>query len=447
MNSTQFGLVSSIFTLGGLFGALVAGPLAARYGRFKLMLGTTSFFIVGPVFEALASNIALFTVGRFVSGIGAGAAVVVVPIYISEVAPPKEKGFFGAFTQVMINFGIFTTQLLGLFLSKGQLWRLIIGIGGAIGAAQAVGLVIYGSESPKWMADQGMATRAKRTLRKIRGHNADIDEEVKGWGLESDQDLDDEEQTLLSNEDHITQDRGHTSESSPAPSAGSKAKKAAKTAEKETVSILAVIRHPDSQPAVIAVVAVMVAQQLCGINSIVMYGVGLLSDLLGANSALLNVVVAAVNVLVTVACAPLIDYLGRKTTLILSISGMGISSLLLAISIMKHIPILSAVVVFTFVASFGLGLGPVPFILSSELVGAEAVGATQSWALGANWIATFVVAQFFPIVNEKLGGGRVYFIFAAVAAASAAFVAWWVPETKGRTSVDEVWGRAERRED
>jgi MFS family permease len=209
----------------------------------------------------------------------------------------------------------------------------------------------------------------------------------------------------------------------------------------EALGALAVLKNPDSRSAVIAVVVIMVGQQLCGINSIVMYGVSLLSDLLSANAALLNVLVAVLNIVVTTSCAPLTDKLGRKVCLLASIFGMGVSSLLLGIGIMKHIPILSAITVLTFVSSFGLGLGPVPFILSSELVGPGAVGATQSWALAANWIATFVVAQFFPIVNEKLGGGKVYFIFAAFAALLSAFVYWAVPETKGKADADEVWGR------
>ena len=100
-----------------------------------------------------------------------------------------------------------------------------------------------------------------------------------------------------------------------------------------------------------------------------------------------------------------------------------------------------------FVASFGFGLGPVPFILSSELVGPEAVGATQSWALVANWVATFVVAQFFPMVNQALGKGVVYFVFAGLALIFFGFIAWWVPETKGKKSAEEVWGLEARRED
>jgi MFS family permease len=171
-----------------------------------------------------------------------------------------------------------------------------------------------------------------------------------------------------------------------------------------------------------------------------MYGVSLLAGLLQSNSAILNVAVSAVNVVVTAACSPLVDKLGRKTCLLLSISVMGISSLLLAVGIIKSISVLSAIAVLFFVAGFALGLGPVPFILSSELVDAEAVGATQSLALAANWISTFCVAQFFPLANEKLHG-KVYFVFAGLALFFWLFVSAFVPESKGKKNADEVWGR------
>jgi MFS family permease len=174
-----------------------------------------------------------------------------------------------------------------------------------------------------------------------------------------------------------------------------------------------------------------------------MYGVSLLADLLESNSALLNLAVSALNIIVTAACAPLVEKLGRKTCLLNSLAGMGISSLLLAIGIIKSISILSAVAVLLFVSSFGVGLGPIPFILSSELVGSDAVSAVQSIALAANWIATFVVAQFFPMASAILGG-KVYFIFAALSAFFFMFISWYVPETKGKKNADEVWGRERR---
>ena len=183
MNSTELGLVQSIFTLGGLIGALAAGPLSALYGRLLTMRTNTVLLALGPFAEALAPNIAVLSIGRLISGFGAGVSVVVVPIYISEIAPPKEKGFFGAFTQIMTNMGIFITQLLGYFLSHGQMWRVILAVAGVIGILQFAGLM-FSIESPKWEADHGEPRDAKSNLRRIRGHEADIQEEVDGWRVQ-----------------------------------------------------------------------------------------------------------------------------------------------------------------------------------------------------------------------------------------------------------------------
>jgi MFS family permease len=403
---------------------------------------STIFFAVGPIFEALSPNIGVMAFGRLLSGVGAGASVVIVPLYISEIAPPGEKGFFGAFTQIGCNVGILITQSLGYFLSHDSYWRLILAIGGVIGAVQGVGLLLS-VESPKYIAEQGNVSLAKKTLRKIRGEHADIEDEMNDWGVSGsgnvsgkaakhvcwcEQDANnhpEEEQTLLTNEDSSADARPKDS------------------GKEQTLSIMQVFRHADYQKAAIAVVMVMLAQQFSGINSIVMYGVSLLAGLLESNSALLNLAVSALNIIVTAGCAPLADKLGRKVCLLSSLAIMGTSSLLLAIGIIKSISVLSAVAVLLFVSGFAVGLGPVPFILASELVGPDAVDATQSIALGANWIATFVVAQFFPLASAKLHG-HVYFIFAALSAFFFAFITWYVPETKGKKNADEVWGRERR---
>ena len=184
MNTTQFSVVTSIYTLGGLLGAVGAGPCLTRYGRLFTMRLTTLSFIIGPVFESLASNISLLCFGRFISGIGCGAAIVVVPIYISEVAPPKEKGLFGALTQVMINIGILVAQVLGYFLSSSNLWRIILAVAGGIGIVQLIALSLV-PESPKWLSENGSPQDAREILRKIRGRKVDIDAEVKAWNIDS----------------------------------------------------------------------------------------------------------------------------------------------------------------------------------------------------------------------------------------------------------------------
>ncbi|KAI4638682.1 hypothetical protein J4E93_009710 [Alternaria ventricosa] len=424
MSPTEWGVVGSLYTLGGLVGALSAGPVAGKYGRLRSMQLFSIFFAVGPIFEALSPNIGVMAFGRLLSGVGAGAAVVIVPLYISEIAPPGEKGFFGAFTQIGCNVGILITQLLGYFLSHDSYWRLILAIGGVIGAVQGAGLLLS-VESPKYIAEQGNVSLAKKTLRKIRGEDADIEDEMNDWGVSGSGNVSEEEQTLLSNQD------------------GSAEARPKESGKEQTLSIMQVFRHPDYQKAAVAVVMVMLAQQFSGINSIVMYGVSLLAGLLESNSALLNLAVSALNIIVTASCAPLADKLGRKVCLLSSLAIMGTSSLLLAIGIIKSISVLSAVAVLLFVSGFAVGLGPVPFILASELVGPDAVDATQSIALGANWIATFIVAQFFPLASAKLHG-YVYFIFAALSAFFFAFITWFVPETKGKKNADEVWGRERR---
>lgn len=184
MNTGQFAVVSSIYTLGGLVGALSGGPSCNKYGRLRSMHLISIFFIIGPVVESIANNIGVLCLGRVLSGLGAGAAIVVVPIYISEVAPPKEKGLFGALTQTMINTGIFVAQLLGYFLSKGDFWRIILAAASAFGLAQFLGLFLV-PESPKWLAEHGSPQQARSILQKIRGGQADLSEEVKAWNINS----------------------------------------------------------------------------------------------------------------------------------------------------------------------------------------------------------------------------------------------------------------------
>ena len=439
MDDPSFAAVSAIFTVGGLIGALTAGPFTSSRGRRLAMQVTAIFFLVGSVTETFSSSVPVMALGRFLAGIGAGASTVIVPLYISEVAPPAQRGFFGAFTQISINVGILTTQTLGFFLSYGSAWRWILGTGIIIAVMQAVGLLLV-PESPAWMATaKGDMVGARRILQRIRGKHSKIDEEVEAWGR-GDGKVASEEERLLTGEDNTESEAAHTPLS-----------RRASSSQPETThfGFAQVVRDPLTRPAIIAVVGIMFAQQLCGINSIIMYSVSLLQDLLPISSALLTIVISIINLGTTVAASPLPDRLGRKTCLLISIIGQGSSSLALALSIVFGVKILSAISVLLFVAFFAVGLGPVPFIMASELVGSEAVGATQSWALGANYIATFLVAYLFPIVNTALnnalgGAGWVYFLFAGFALVFAGFITRNVPETKGRKDADEVWGRTRR---
>jgi sugar porter (SP) family MFS transporter len=431
MTEAEFAAISSLFVAGGFIGAVFSGPISTSYGRLLTMRITSFFFVLGSCLETLAGTVPIMSVGRFLAGIGAGASTVIVPLYISEVAPPKERGLFGSMTQVTINTGILITQALGYFLSEGKLWRFILAVGAGIGLFQGIGLCFV-PESPAWLAAHKDPARAVRTLQRIRGKGYSIAEETEDWDIPK---TGEEEERLL-HDSESTSRRGSTT---------------SKASQKSIahVGFFQVVKDPLYRPAIIAVIGIMFAQQFCGINSIMMYSVSLLSGLLPISSSLLTILISVINLITTIACAPLADKIGRKACLLLSISGMGTMSLALALSLRWEIKILSALSVLLFVAFFATGLGPVPFMIASELVGQEAVGATQSWCLAANYIATFVVAQFFPIVNTALnkalgGTGWVYFLFAGLAGLSFGFVSWRVPETKGKRDADEVWGRTRR---
>ena len=421
MTAALFGTVSSSFTVGGLLGALVSGPFSSVRGRKPAMQATAAVYFLGAGIETLAGSVVTLCIGRFFSGIGAGASTVIVPLYISEIAPPKERGLFGAMTQVSINIGILLTQTMGYFLSHDNAWRYILVTGVFISIAQGAGL-LFVPESPSWLASHGNPKEAEARLQAIRGKHFDITEEIAAWDS-ANRNGPDEEESLLPRTDAVEGPRH--------------------------LGFLQVVKDPLYRPAIISVVGIMFAQQLCGINSVIMYSVSLLNNLLPLSSALLTILISVVNLLTTIACAPLPDRLGRKTCLLISIIGQGSSAFALALSIVFKVKILSAISVLFFVGFFAVGLGPVPYIMASELVGQEAVGATQSWSLSSNYVATFFVAQFFPIINKALndrfgGQGWVYFIFAALAVGSAVFVAWKVPETKGKKDADEVWGRSRR---
>jgi len=439
MSPASFAAISAIFTAGGLIGALAAGPLTSRRGRRLPMQLTAALYLLGSAIETFAASVPVMMLARSLTGMAAGASTVIVPLYISEVAPPAKRGFFGAFTQISINVGILFTQTLGYFLSHDSAWRWIFGTGVIIAVAQALGVAII-PESPAWMANvKGDVAHARRALQRIRGKHSNIDEEVEAWGA-GDGMPPGERERLLPEEDGAAAETG-AGVSSPST--------ASLRSQKAHLGFAQVISDPLCRPAIIAVVGIMFAQQLCGINSIIMYSVSLLKDLLPISSAVLTIVISIINLGITIAASPLPDRLGRKTCLLTSIVGQGSSSLALALSIIFGFKILSAIAVLFFVAFFAVGLGPVPFIMASELVGPEAVGATQSWALGASYVATFLVAYLFPIVNEALnkalgGAGWVYFIFAGFALLFTAFITRNVPETNGKRDADEVWGRARR---
>lgn len=419
MSNSDFGLVTSIFAFGGLGGALLGAPLSNRYGRRGSLLLCSLGFALGGLVMAFAGSLGGMLAGRMISGIASGAAVVVVPLYVHELAPEGEKGSFGAITQISVNLGILLTQTLGLFLSKEVLWRLILGVGAVLGAIQGL-LLLRAHESPRWLAANGQQGDAENSLHALRGRNLSMAEI---------------EQALS---DH---QGGTSAEVEPLISDEEEGQKAT---TQPKITLLEFGTTSKYRKELIAVIGIMLVQQLTGINAIVMYGVSVLRELIPENgAALINVFISATNLFFTWYASRFFDSAGRKPYLLASIGGMGINSLALGLGIIFHIPLLSAIATILFVCSFSIGLGPIPWMVAAETVEFSASGAAQSISLCASWIGTFLVGYGFPVLAATgLGKGGVFLLFAVVALLGAMFVERFIPETKGKT-VSEAWANHE----
>jgi len=326
--------------------------------------------------------------------------MVLVPIYLNEIAPKSLRGAFGVTCQVFVVIGIAIAQFLGLFLSTIPYWRLILLFGGVIGAAHFL-LLLFACESPKWVALQpGGQSRGSIILRRIRGEESD--HEVRDWRRRSflpteNDGLLDFFQVLISDAEEALLASTSASDSilSPISSGTSPAKDT-----HNKLTLWQFIRSPSYRPMLRAVMLIMLAQQLSGINAVIFYSTSILSAILPSSSALISLIISLVNLATTLPSTSLIERSGRKPLLLWSICSMGIASLFLGLGIVFSWRLISVIASLAFVAGFSIGLGPIPFLIISEFVDAEAVSAGQSFGLVTNWIATFCVVRLslvFPL--------------------------------------------------
>lgn len=305
-----------------------------------------------------AHSMGQMQLGRFISGLGAGSAIVVVPLYLSEISPPHLRGMLGFMNQISINIGILLAQFMGLGFKAN--WRAILLFGVVLGALYAFLLTLI-PESPKWLLSTGKVAEARLSLQYLR-YSVDVEDEFRSFSSEA------EEEGLLN-----SREQG---------SAGA-----------NQVSIYTFCTAEDMRPKLSAVAGVMAFQQLCGVNSIIFYGVSVLAKLLPTMAPAINCGISILNCLVTGYASTIVDKYGRKLLLTSSIAGMAVTSILLGFGIEHSLSIISALAATFFVISFAMGLGPIPFMIISELVPESTVGAAQSVGTTVNWLATFVVVS------------------------------------------------------
>ena len=167
LSSASLGLVTAILMVGCLVGALVAGNLADKIGRKKMMMITSIIFAVGALGCALSQGVLTLSIFRFISGFGVGAGSVMAPMYISEISPAHQRGTLVSFNQFAVVTGILLAYLFNyLLVNIEDSWRLMLGVPFVFSVIFFVLLLTSFPESPRWLLSKGKDEEAKKIDRK-----------------------------------------------------------------------------------------------------------------------------------------------------------------------------------------------------------------------------------------------------------------------------------------
>jgi sugar porter (SP) family MFS transporter len=164
------GLVVSSLGWGVLGGTAVAGFFSDRFGRKKVLITTAVFFTGTALLSALTTNFGLFVIARILGGVAVGGAILVAPVYIAEISPPKFRGSLVSLNQLMIVLGISASFFSNYFLLNvgDNNWRWMLGMD-AVPAVLYFFLLFAVPESPRWLFGKGQEERAKEILVKACG--------------------------------------------------------------------------------------------------------------------------------------------------------------------------------------------------------------------------------------------------------------------------------------
>jgi sugar porter (SP) family MFS transporter len=387
-------LVTSLLLVGAAVGAFGAGRLCDLLGRRPVILITAGVFMVGVLGAALAPTLWFLIVMRFVIGLAVGAASMAVPLYISEAAPPRVRGALVSFNQLAMTSGILVAFLVDYALSSREDWRLMFGLATIPAALLFVGMLTQ-AESPVWLVTHGRIAEGRRVLTRLRSTDHDVEGEIE--------DIRSVGNTLVSYRELL---------------------------------------RPDVRKLVMIGVTLAVFQQITGINTVIYYAPTLLHQAGLGNSAslLANVGNGVVNVSMTLVAIRLIDKVGRRVLLLSGTLGMAIALFVVAGTFavdgdtLGHSGAIVAVVsLVVYTGSFAIGLGPVFWLLISEIYPARIRGKSMSVATIANWGANFIVAASFLTLLHAISNAGTFLLMGCLSLAAVAYFYEKVPETEGLT--------------
>ena len=399
-NPAMQGLAMSIALAGCLIGALTSGILADRLGRKPLLLISALIFVVTAYGTGVFSNFNYFLVARFLGGIAIGIASGLSPMYIAEVAPTSIRGKLVSLNQLTIVIGILSAQIVNWLLAGDDMtwnlemaWRWMFWAA-AFPALAFLILALFIPESPRWLAMKGKKKKAMVTLTKIGG------KEYAAMEMS-------------------TFDAG--------------------TGQKEQGGLKLLSSKPYRKVLLIGIIVAMF-QQWCGTNVIFNYAQEIFQSAgYDVDNTFINIVVTGIaNLVFTFVAIYTVDRLGRRALMLIGAGGLAGIYLILGICYYMQVNgILMVILVVLAIACYAMSLGPITWVLLSEIfpnrVRAVAV-ATGTFAL---WVASFTLTYTFPFLNTSLGTSGTFWIYTVICAAGFLFFLFKLPETKGK-SLEEL---------
>ncbi len=397
-------LIISMVSLGAIFGAISGCPLSDKIGRKKIVLTSSIVFIISAIGLSFSGSANELIIWRFFVGVAIGFSSATAPLYIAELAPRHIRGALVSINQLFITIGILASYLIGLLFVESQSWRTMFALAAVPAAIQFLVMVFF-PESPRYLANVGEKGKALTILKRFRASEEDASLEINHI------------------EKMINRKKAHWSE----------------------------LFSKRVRPALLAGVGVTIIQQITGINTIIYYAptifkfAGIGSD----KAALLATTwVGVVNVLMTFVAIYLLDKVGRKPLLLFGLSGMIVSLIFLGIGFHQTVSkelvgIICLVSLFIYIGSFAYSLGPIGWLLNSEIYPLHIRGKAMGAATCANWIANFIITTTFLNLINLLGKSETFWLYGLFGLFGLLFIWRRIPETKGKSleEIEGIWKR------
>lgn len=408
LNPTQEGWAVSSALVGCMVGVAASGVLNDTVGRKKVLLLSAVLFTISAIGSALPKTFTEFVIYRMIGGLGVGAASMTSPLFIAEIAPPAMRGRLVSWNQLAIVFGMLVVYFVNYFIADplNQAWNVAYGWRWMFGSETLPAVLFFlllfrVPESPRFLIKQGRREEGKKILASICGQ-AEAERQVSEI----------------------------------------------EAALKQESGSLAEIFRPGLRKLLLVGVALAVLQQITGINVIIYYAPEIFKRLGSSTDVALlqTVIIGAFNLAFTIVAINSVDRFGRKPLMLIGAVGMGLS--LLAFGVTAFLQISGAgllIFVLTYISCFALSVGPVTWVILSEIFPTRIRGRVMSICTVALWAANYLISQTFPMLdaNEFLIStfhhAFSFWLYALFCIALFWVVKLGVPETKGKT-LEEIEG-------